>query len=306
LGVVAHDVDRDGDLDLYVANDGEPNRLWLNQADGTFVDEALLAGCALNEQGRAEAGMGIVCADLDGDGVEDLFVTHLAGETNTYYVARPKGLFDDRSNSAGLATPSRPFTGFGVVGVDFDNDGWIDLAIANGAVTAVEDQRRAGSVFPLAQRDQLFRNERGRFVELTGSAAFDTPGVGRGMAAGDLDNDGDTDLIVTQNAGALRVLLNQTATGHHWLGLRFPEPAGSTVRARRVEATLGDGRRLARRVARDGSYLSSSDPRVLLGLGTQTFKSLRVWWSDGSVDEYTDLAAGRYHDVRPAAKKDAP
>jgi len=299
LGVVAHDFNKDGRPDLYVSNDGGPNRLWLNRGDGTFADEALLAGCALNEEGRAEAGMGIVVADLGGDGRDDLFVTHLGGETNTYYAAHEEGGFDDRSTAAGLALPSRVFTGFGVVGLDYDNDGWIDLAVVNGAVKSIEAQVRAGSKFPLAQRDQLFRNERGRFVEIDSGAAFDVERVGRGLAAGDLDNDGDTDLVVANNNGPARVLSNEVGNASGWIGLHLP---GAVA----VELTLADGRTLRRRVSRDGSYLSSGDARVLIGLGSTRVKSVRILWSDGSTESRPAPEPGRYHTLRQSDETKTP
>jgi hypothetical protein len=299
LGVVAHDFNEDGRPDLYVSNDGEPNRLWLNRGDGTFVDEALLAGCALNEEGRAEAGMGIVVADLGGDGRDDLFVTHLSGETNTYYAAHEDGGFDDRSTAAGLALPSRSFTGFGVAALDYDNDGWIDLAVVNGAVKSLEAQLRAGSTFPLAQRDQLFRNDKGRFVEVDGGGAFAVERVGRGLAAGDLDNDGDTDLIVSNNHGPARLLSNEIGAAAAWIGFRVD---GAVA----VEVVLDDGRTLTRRVSRDGSYLSSGDPRVLIGLGTAGLKHVRVRWSDGAVETWPALESRRYHTLRRGGASKTP
>ncbi|MCP3963184.1 MAG: VCBS repeat-containing protein, partial [bacterium] len=148
LGVVAADLDGDGWQDLYVANDGEANHLWLNQRDGTFRDEALLAGVAVNRQGEAEASMGVAAADFDADGDEDLFMTHLMGETNTLYV-NDGGLFEDRTLETNLAAGGVPFTSFGTSWLDVDNDGWLDLLIVSGAVRILEPLARAGDLFPL-------------------------------------------------------------------------------------------------------------------------------------------------------------
>ncbi|HUO87448.1 MAG TPA: VCBS repeat-containing protein, partial [Thermoanaerobaculia bacterium] len=176
LGVVAADLDGDGWVDLYVANDLAPNHLWINRGDGTFREEALLAGCAVDGQGRAQASMGVDAADFDGDGDEDLFLTHLTGEANTLYVNDGSGMFRDGSIAAGLAAPSLPFTGFGTAFLDYDGDGRLDLLAANGAVRQIEALARAGDPYPLHQTNQLFRNlgagadGRVRFADVSAAA----------------------------------------------------------------------------------------------------------------------------------------
>ena len=171
LGVVADDLDGDGWVDVYVANDGDDNQLWINRRDGTFRDGALLAGVALNHAGMAEAGMGVDAGDVDNDGDVDLFVTHLDNETNTLYVNDGTGMFEDRSARARLAAPSVPFTGFGARWFDADNDGWLDLLAVNGAVSVLQPLLQAGDPFPLHQRNQLFRNlGDGRFEDASDRA----------------------------------------------------------------------------------------------------------------------------------------
>ena len=291
LGVVAADLNDDGWTDLYVANDGDPNFLWINQGDGTFVDDALLAGVSLNASGEAEAGMGVDLGDVDGDGDDDLFVTHLRGETNTLYVNDGDGLFEDQTIQRGLGAASLPHTGFGTRFVDYDNDGWLDIVVLNGAVRSQQAQLRQGDRYPLSQRNQLYRNlGDGKFRDVTDSAgeAFETAEVSRGLAAGDLDNDGDTDLVIVNSNGPARVLLNEVGSQSNWFGLDVAEGVV-------IEAKLPSGRKLVRRAHRDGSYLSSSDPRILLGLGAEELVTLlRVRWLDGEVEEWRDLSAGSY------------
>ena len=158
LGVVTADFNGDGWPDIYVANDMMANQMWINQGDGTFVDEGLLAGSALNEEGEAEASMGVVVGDVDADGDLDLFMTHLAGETNTLYLSDGAGGYTDGTRRSGLGRASWEYTAFGTAWLDLENDGWLDLIIANGAVSTIETLASAGEIYPLHQPNQLFRN----------------------------------------------------------------------------------------------------------------------------------------------------
>jgi len=289
LGVMAVDLDGDGWPDIYVANDGNPNQLWINQKNGTFKNEADLRGCAVNADGVAEAGMGVDIADLDGNGTEDIFLTHLTREKSTLFVNRGTGYFEDRSVETGVAAPSIPFTGFGTVFFDYDNDGWLDIVAVNGAVHLIEELKTPQDPYPLQQRKQLFHNlGNGHFEETTASAGavFQLVEVGRGLAAGDLDNDGSTDLVVSNNNGSLRVILNRMGSAKPWLGLRLlvgkRDAYGATVEIRRQGAPT-----LRRRVRADGSYLSANDPRILVGLGdTPQIQSLTVHWPDGRSEAF--------------------
>ncbi len=290
LGAVAFDADADGWPDLYVANDGAPNRLWVNQKDGTFRDDALLAGAAVNRRGLAEAGMGVDAGDFDADGDEDIFLTHLTGETNTLYLNLGGGLFEDRTLETGAGQGSLPFTSFGTAWFDWDNDGWLEYFIANGAVRILEAQARAGNPFPVEQTNQLYRNAAGKLEEVTerAGAVFRVPGVGRGAAFGDVDNDGDTDVLLANNNGPARLLLNQVGNRRPWLGLQ-----GGGI-GTRVEILRRGAPALVRRVRTDGSYLSANDPRVLAGLGEGEAAAVRVRWPDGKVVELGQPAGGRY------------
>lgn len=302
LGVIAADFNGDRWPDIYVANDGVPNQLWINGRDGRFANDALLAGAGVNMDGSPEASMGVDAADFDGDGDEDLFMTHLARETNTLYVNDGKGWFEDRTVAMGLAGPSFPMTGFGAGWIDYDNDGWLDLVVVNGAVTAIEEQMLAGDPLPLRQPDQLFRNlGEGRFEDRSAAAgpAFSAARVGRGAAFGDLDNDGDTDVIIANNAGPARVLENRIGNRNAWLGLRLlTRDGGRDAIGARVE--LAGKKTLWRRVRSDGSYASANDPRILVGLAGASPKQreVRVLWPDGSEERFDSLSVGRYHTLR--------
>lgn len=299
LGVVTADFDDEGWIDIYVANDGDHNQLWINQKDGTFINDALLAGAAVNRNGQAEAGMGVDAGDFDGNGTEDIFVTHLMDETNTLYVNLGKALFEDRTREAGLGMPGRRFTGFGTLFFDYDNDGWLDLLVANGAVQLLPDLVRKRDRFPLGQPNQLFHNNgKGSFVEVIDQAGPDLQllEVSRGAAFGDVDNDGDTDVLITNNNGPARLFLNQVGNRNHWLGMRL---VGKTTRrdmlGAQVEVVISRSNVLRRRARTDGSYLSGNDPRVLVGLGTAAqVEVVRVRWPNGTVEEWKGLLLDQY------------
>jgi hypothetical protein len=299
LGVATGDYNGDGWPDIYVANDATPNQLWINRKNGTFADEGLLSGAALNISGNPEGSMGIASGDFNLDGYEDLFVTNIVGETFALYVNDGHAAFEDARATAGLAAPTAAFTGFGTDWFDYDNDGLLDLFIANGAVNIVEAQR--GQPFPFRMRNQLFHNTGGaRFEETSAVAgpAFQTPGIGRGAAFGDLDNDGDEDVVATNNGGSALLLLNQAAqsgAAHHWLQVRVRQPDlnrfgfGAWVGVERAGKPT-----LWRRVRTDGSYLSASDARLHFGLGaSDAITDVVVQWPDGQRERWTGLKADR-------------
>jgi hypothetical protein len=302
LGVAVGDYDKDGHPDIYVANDATPNQLWRNTGKGTFDDEGLLSGTAFNAAGRPEGSMGIASGDFDGDGDEDIVVTNLVGETFVLYQNDGAGGFEDRRVPVGLSQPTAMMTGFGTEWADFDNDGVLDLVIANGAVNLVPALR--GTPNPFRQRNQIFRGVGGgRIEELTGAAAgpaFDHLEVSRGVAIGDLDNDGFPDVVVSNNGGPVRVLRNTAATGHGWLGLELQQPGPNRLSiGATVVVDAGPAAGTLFRVRTDGSYLSASDARVLIGLGRHTAPvTATVTWPDGAVQRVTGLAPGRYHTVR--------
>jgi hypothetical protein len=302
LGVSTADFDGDGWLDLYVANDGEENQLWINQRDGTFVNRALLAGVALGPSGEAKAGMGVDAADFDDDGDEDLVVTNLTGEGMDLYVNDGRGTFASSGAAAGIGHRSLPYTGFGVGWLDIDNDGRLDLLAVNGAVQVQDTPTSADDPRNLGQRQQLFRNVGdGRFGDMTaeGGPALNTMDASRGAAFGDIDNDGDTDVVVSNNMGRAQLLLNVTGQRRHWVGVRAVGANGSDSLGARVAITASSGPTRWRRTRSDGSYASANDPRVLVGLGTLSDPvRVRVVWPDGRVEQWRDVPIDRYTTLR--------
>ncbi len=297
LGVVADDFDGDGKVDLYVTNDGKPNFLWINQGDGTFRDDGLLAGVALNREGAAEASMGVDAGDFDGDGDPDLFMTHLMGETNTLYVNDGSGLFEDRTLESGLGAPSFPYTSFGTSWIDYDNDGWLDLLVLNGAVRVLEPEARAGDPYPLKQPNQLFHDLGGkRFEDVTAQAGpvFALAEVSRGAAFGDIDRDGDLDVVQANNNGPVRLLVNQVGQERSWVAFDLVNGRGAPALGSRVEVERPGAPGIWRRVRVDGSYASANGPGIVVGLGDNgRISAARVLWADGRVERFEGIEAGR-------------
>jgi hypothetical protein len=297
LGVSTADFNGDGWIDIYVGNDGQPNQLWINQKDGTFKDTAFLSGAAVNGQGNSEASMGIDAGDYDNDGDEDIFITNWLAQMNILYVNMGGGVFEDQKAASGLGPPSLAKTGFGAAWFDYDNDSWLDLLTANGSVSIIEAQARVNDPFPLKMLNQLYRNlGNGRFEDVSTRAgkAFTLNDVSRGAAFGDLDNDGDEDVIIGTAAGPARLLINNVGNKNHWVGLRLMGGKRDQIGAR-VEVIRKSGSPLWRRARSDGSYASANDPRVLVGLGTSTDPvRLRVSWPSGKTEEFGDVPIGRW------------
>jgi enediyne biosynthesis protein E4 len=297
LGAATADFNGDGWIDLFVANDEQENQLWINQHDGTFKDTSLLAGVALGANGERKANMGVDAGDFDNDGDDDLIVTELIAQGSSLYVNDGTGVFEERSAQLGVRRPSLPYTGFGTSWIDFDNDGWLDILSVNGDVNQnAKDLNRKNDPFPLGQRNLLLKNASGRFDEVTERAgrAFQLVEASRGAAFGDIDNDGDTDVVIVNGAGPARLLINNIGSRHHWIGLRLVSGKRDAVGAR-VSVTRSGGPVISRHARADASYASANDPRVLAGLGEASeTPRVRVTWPSGLVEERTDLAIDRY------------
>ena len=313
LGIVAADFNDDTWIDFYVANDGDPNQLWINQKNGKFENIGFISGSAVNLEGKAPASMGVDAGDFNQDGTEDLFMTHLMEETHVLYKNEGDAVFEDVTAKSRLALPEKRLTGFGTAFFDYDNDGFLDIFIANGAVKLAGTNNRSENSpgfdrdFPLGQLNQLFRNLGNEtFEDVTQKAGeiFSLFEVSRGAAFGDLDNDGDTDILVVNNNGKARLLLNQTGDKNHWLGLKLIGKDGKRdALGSKVEVFTAEKNVLRRRVGTDGSYSSAHDPRVLFGLGkTGKVEKVRVTWASGKIEEWKNPALGKYTSLMEGAE----
>jgi hypothetical protein len=295
LGVVSADFNGDAWMDLYVANDRLEHDLWINQRDGTFLNAALLGGVARNADGRAEASRGVDAGDFDNDGDEDLVVTNARPDGNTVYLNSGAAAFEDIGTRSGLRPRTVSYTGFGVAWIDVDNDGWLDVLTANGAVT--RNGNLGADPFPYRESTQSFRNARdGTFEDRIGRGGpLRRSDVSRGAAFGDIDNDGDVDVLIGNNSGPTRLLLNNVGSHSHWIGLRLVGSQKRDMVGARVAVVRTDGSTIWRRVRTDGSYASASDPRVVVGLGDSTdIDRIRVTWPSGLREEWTGVAPDRW------------
>jgi hypothetical protein len=298
LGVLCADFNGDGWPDILVANDSKPNHLWINQKNGTFREEAVQRGCATNIAGQAEANMGVVFGDVDGDGLMDLFITHLSEETNTLWKQGPVGMFVDSTRAAGLTFPRWRGTGFGVILADFDHDGAVDLALVNGRVMRARGAKSTGFDWgDYAERNQVFANDgRGVFQDasLANPAFCETPGVGRGLCGGDVFNRGRVDLLATYIDAPARLYRNVTTEGH-WLVVRAFAPQWKRDAYGAVVTLHAGGRKWMRLVQPGSSYLCSNDPRVHFGLGpVGKIDSIHVAWPDGSGETFPGVPADQH------------
>jgi hypothetical protein len=271
FGVIATDYDNDGRIDLFVANDTTPNFLYRNLGGGRFESVGLASGVALNQEGRAQAGMGVDAADYDGDGRVDLIVTNFAQDVNTLYRNLDGQHFEDVTAAAGLAAPTFARMGWGTAFFDADLDGIVDLFFANGHIYPNVDEYPALQE-TYRQKNQLLLNRGNRFVDVSATAGggLQVAKSSRGLAVGDLDNDGDLDLVVSNMDDVPTVLENRQQTGHHWVAIQLTKSGMNRFCiGARVTVEAG-GRRQVRDVRSGGGYLSQNDLRAFYGLGAFT------------------------------------
>lgn len=304
LGVVPTDYDNDGDIDIYVANDKVMNLMFINDGTGTFTEDALFSGVGFNENGQAEAGMGVDWGDYNRDGWLDLFVTNFSGESNTLYMNEKNGFFTDATFSAGLGQASLDLLGFGTRFVDLDLDGWLDIFVANGHV--IDNIADFNRDYTHAQRKQVFMNNRdGTFSDVTDSLGGDllVPSVGRGTAFGDIDNDGDTDVVISNNNGAANLLINEGTPMNNWIGLHLE---GRTFNrdaiGARVMVKSASGSQIAT-VNPAASYLASNDKRLVFGLGDDSVvDQIMVQWPGGGADRFEKIEPNSYYHILPGGE----
>ncbi len=303
LGVVGADLTGDGRPDLYVANDATPNQLWVNQGDGTFRDEAMMRGCAVNGLGMSEAGMGIALVDTLNRGVFDLFITHLVGEANRLFLNN-NGYFMDHVVPKGPGATSWPHTSFGVGFFDFDHDGQLDAYIANGRVKRGMTDLDPNDEY--AEPDTLLHGlGDGAFEEILppGGTSPTLLAAGRGAAFGDLDNDGDMDVVITNRDGPTHLLRNVAGSRGRWILFRVLDRRGVDAINALLRLESGPFRRW-QLVLPNQSYCSSNDPRVHFGLGTiERVERVVVRWPDGGEETFGPFDAGQIHVLRQGAPR---
>lgn len=318
LGVVCADFDGDSWPDIFIANDGKPNHLWINQKNGAFAEQAVVRGLAYNGMGQAQAGMGIALGDVDGNGLLDVFVTHLTEENNTLWQQGPPGMYRDRSAAAGFMKRGAQATGFGTLLADFDCDSALDLAVVNGRVAALEavDDWSLGPFWSrYGERNMLFRGDgRGRFEDLSRSnpAFCGRLNVARGLVRGDIDGDGAVDLLVTTIAGPARLFKNVAPHRGHWLQVRTVDPALNRDALGALVRIQAGGKTQVRSMHPAESFLCSSETIAHFGLGgASRVDDIEIIWPDGcreifdkgyAVDRRLELRKG---EGRPSVRSPA-
>jgi hypothetical protein len=301
LGVVIGDVNDDGFVDIFVANDKMNNQLWMNQGDGTFIDDALVSGVAVDANGEPKAGMGTDFADVNDDGTLDLLVVNLSSETDSMFVNRG-GWFEDGTPGSGLSNISRPYTRFGTGFRDLNNDGVLDVYMSCGRVQLPDT---ISSDDPYAEHNVLVQGlGDGRFQEVMpkGGTAQELLHTSRGIGYGDVNGDGAVDIVVLNRDAPAYLLMNQNPEGGGFVKLRLVNKHGAPEQNAVVRFTLGD-KKVRREVRTGGGYCSAHDPTLHIGLGTnETISGVEVTWSDGTRQAVGSVRAGNTEIIHQKSK----
>jgi enediyne biosynthesis protein E4 len=308
LGVTCVDFNNDGLIDIYVANDGAANLLWINKGDGKFEENGLISGAAFGVDGVARAGMGVAAGDSDNDGDPDIMVTNLTKEGSTFYRNNSQGQFDDATIEYNLLQSSFLSTGFGVIWIDYDNDGWLDIFTANGAVTLLPALR--GDSYPFHQRNQLFHNEGAsgkiNFREVSDIAgpALQLSEVSRAAAFGDLNNDGSIDIVVTNNNGPVRLLVNNNPKRNNWIQIKLIGVKDNRDGLGAKVAVFTKDRTFWNHIHTDGSYLCARDVRAHFGLGNRSqVEAIGVIWPSGAKEKWPRVKTNSLTELRQGTGK---
>ena len=297
LTAVWSDFDNDGKLDLFVANDGEPNYLYHNEGNGQFKEVGFDAGVAVSEDGTEQANMGVALGDYPNSGRMSISVTHFSDEYATLYRNDGALTFSDVSHAAGIALPTVAFVGWGNAFLDLDNSGWLDLILANGHVYPQVDNAKLGTAY--REPKLVFQNQRdGTFRNITAQtgSAVSIPQVSRGLAVGDLFNRGSLNIVVENLTGTPMILQAKSNPAHHWVSFDLEgNPANRLALNARVRITTGESQQLGE-VRSGGSYLSQSDLRLHFGLGSaQRIDKVEVTWPNGSTQTFAGVVADRFY-----------
>lgn len=296
MGVVSTDFDNDGDLDIYVANDVMENFLFINNGDGTFTESALFAGVAFDTHGREQGSMGTDFGDYDHDGLFDLFISNFQNQYNTLYRNEGGGVFKDVAIASGVSTGNMPVVSWACFFLDYDNDSFQDIFVGNGHLQDNIERVDPGTTY--YQQNLMYRNQQdGKFMDVSQRLGFDKHVYTsvRGGAYGDLDNDGDMDIVLSNWRNKPSILRNDVPSNHHWINIALQDQNGITNGiGARVSVTSGDVTQM-NEVHAGGSYQSQYDTRLHFGLGTvNTVDKISVRWQDGYMDEYENVKADQF------------
>ncbi len=308
LGVFCADFDGDQWPDIFIANDGAPNHLWMNRQDGTFSEEAVARGIAYNSMGKSEADMGIAIGDVDGNGLFDIFVTHLARETHTLWTQGPRGVFADKTATSGLTKTAWRGTGFGTAFADLDNDADLDLVLVNGRVMRAKS--RPSNIAPgladfwadYAQQDQILLNDAaGMFADVSEENSYFSAhaSVSRGLACADFNNDGSMDLLVTHIAEPPALFKNVKAKAGNWIAIKAVDPELNRDAYGAEVYVMANGKRFMRWINPGYSFMCSNDPRAHFGLGSmKSIDKILVVWPDGRTESFPPVPINQQHTLK--------